>query len=72
MMYATRNNNFIQLFSSTGVLKQLIESIKPGASVKALCEKGDRFLITETGNVMYTHFVILSLSENIVSMVHYV
>lgn len=32
------------------VLKQLIESIKPGASVKALCEKGDRLLTTETGN----------------------
>lgn len=32
------------------VLKQLIESVKPGASVKALCEKGDRLLTTETGN----------------------
>ncbi|KAG5680704.1 hypothetical protein PVAND_010195 [Polypedilum vanderplanki] len=32
------------------VLRQLIELIKPGASVKAICEKGDRFLTTETGN----------------------
>lgn len=32
------------------VLKQLIELIKPGASVKSLCEKGDRLLTLETGN----------------------
>lgn len=32
------------------VLKQLIESCKPGASVKAICEKGDRLLTSETGN----------------------
>lgn len=32
------------------VLKQLIEAAKAGASVKALCEKGDKLLTTETGN----------------------
>jgi curved DNA binding protein len=36
------------------VLKQLIESCKPGASVKAICEKGDRLLTTETGNKYQT------------------
>lgn len=40
-------------FNFIGVLKVLIEACKPGASVKAICEKGDRLLTSETGNVMY-------------------
>lgn len=31
------------------VLRALIDSVKVGASVKALCEKGDRLMTTETG-----------------------
>lgn len=51
----------------TGVLKQLIEATKAGASVKALCEKGDKLLLNETGNVSIspyaTHFYFHSYAS---------
>ncbi|CRL02215.1 CLUMA_CG015415, isoform A [Clunio marinus] len=38
----------LKKYKEAGVLKQLIDSVKPGVSVKAICEKGDRFLTQET------------------------
>lgn len=41
------------LYSILETLQSLIQACKVGASVKALCQKGDQQLETETGKVMF-------------------
>lgn len=42
---------FVFYIFHPGTLKAVISLLKPGASVKEICEKGDQLLLEETGKV---------------------
>lgn len=54
------------LFVSTEALRLIVETAKPGVSVLSLCEKGDAYIMAETGKVFKKEKDMKKGEENII------